>query len=77
MNDPQNRPLNSAQIQAIEKVAREKLDRTIGAIELRRWCIEKAMTGRETHVPVTTIIEAADAIYAFVAKPALEFKIEA
>lgn len=81
--------LNAAQIQAIEQKARDGLGQAIQAMNLRKWSMEQALVmcssiekERISELPKSSplshnyVVQLAEQIYAFVAKPAIEFKVE-
>lgn len=78
--------LNAAQLQAIEQKARDGLLAAIAAMQLRKWSmeqaiamcssIEKARMSGEVQKSSPDVVQLAEQIYAFVAKPAIEFKVE-
>jgi hypothetical protein len=75
----ENSTLNAAQIQVVQKLAREWFASTMTQMELRKWAIEQAIGIYSSPGVVgleSSMTKMAEQIYDFVAKPALEFKVD-
>lgn len=68
------RSFNGAQLQRIEQAAQAKIGEVITAMQLRKWAMEQALT--QPSSSGKSAVQTATEIYDFVAKPALDFKVE-
>jgi hypothetical protein len=77
MTDSPN--MNAAQLAQIRQAAQNSLGHAIEQMQLRKWSMEQALGifGSSNAPESAGLREMATLIYDFVAKPALEFKLDA